>query len=919
MNFVCSLNSKVVGALHKTTGKIEAGGDFSAFNSGWVKSILTSQEIADNVKQRNALCAWHLVDGKREKNNTNPIEAGLIIIDIDNQADHKDKDGNKVQKQEITWEEAKELEICKNYLSVAYDSPSATDNWPRFRLVFGLEKSIYDPDFYQWFVREIAKQIPGSDIRATAAVNLFYGAKDEEGILYVSDNFIPASKINEALKVYLTVPKIDKGDKEDVESFLESLIVEDSGVNFEKLLSNSVKNILLGEPVDDRSMACTRAVKEIIGWANWLKANDITSCVSALTVAHQAFYAIYQYPAKGDGKFSRIVESIRDIDQIQPSIVMASEHDELAAWLRLKAVDRSLFDAKASDEVKESLKQTKPKPRNSILAIEDFGLEQEDTPTPTPSSTNYVATMSTPSTPTQLINLQKSNSNHKFGENDVADAIARSSSDKVLYDSFQDSFFKFREEKGVWMQQDEAHMKAKIIEHLKTFVSAGLLPNYKSATVNSIYSILQGELLQSVDEGAESIFTIGRSFIPFRNGALDSDTMEFFPGANKDLYFRYRHPYDWDKNAKCPKFMDWLKECLELDQTVLIRAFCRALLTGYTAGERFLHLVGPGRTGKSTMQQLMMALAGYHGTQSTSLEQIENNKFETFNLIGKRLVLLADEANYNKRMDTLKKLTSASDTIRAEKKYGKDSIQFKPECLVCIASNEHISSGDNTSGLERRRLTIAMNKVVDPTKVRNLLNVFSSSIDGEFTEELSGIVTWALSMPQSEMRSVFASPVRHAPSLALTDIEALRLNNPFVAWIDECILYAPNSTTIIGRGKLRPSLDEQELGLHVKNAYTELYASYQNYCIGCGYRACSKPNFVSRVVETMKNILKLKGIEKTQKQGVPALRGLRIKPFDVTSDRAAFGNDCLPNPVDYAQNPSDPKWEAAFLKHDAQT
>lgn len=139
MNFVCSLNSKVVGALHKTTGKIEAGGDFSAFNSGWVKTILTSQEIADNVKQRNALCAWHLVDGKREKNNTTPIEAGLIIIDIDNQADHKDKDGNKVQKQEITWEEAKELEICKNYLSVAYDSPSATDNWPRFRLVFGLE------------------------------------------------------------------------------------------------------------------------------------------------------------------------------------------------------------------------------------------------------------------------------------------------------------------------------------------------------------------------------------------------------------------------------------------------------------------------------------------------------------------------------------------------------------------------------------------------------------------------------------------------------------------------------------------------------------------------------------------------------------------------------------------------------------
>ena len=35
MNFICSINSKVAYALNKSTGKIEAGGDFSAFNSGW--------------------------------------------------------------------------------------------------------------------------------------------------------------------------------------------------------------------------------------------------------------------------------------------------------------------------------------------------------------------------------------------------------------------------------------------------------------------------------------------------------------------------------------------------------------------------------------------------------------------------------------------------------------------------------------------------------------------------------------------------------------------------------------------------------------------------------------------------------------------------------------------------------------------
>ncbi len=101
--------------------------------------------------------------------------------------------------------------------------------------------------------------------------------------------------------------------------------------------------------------------------------------------------------------------------------------------------------------------------------------------------------------------------------------------------------------------------------------------------------------------------------------------------------------------------MRWITSALGKGQEVLIQAFARALLTGYTAGERFLHLVGPGGTGKSTMQQLMVALAGFHGTHTSSLEVIETNKFESYNLIGKKLLLLTDESNYNRRMDVLQK------------------------------------------------------------------------------------------------------------------------------------------------------------------------------------------------------------------------------------------------------------------------
>ena len=35
MQFICSVNSKVVSALDAATGKIEAGGDFRSFNNNW--------------------------------------------------------------------------------------------------------------------------------------------------------------------------------------------------------------------------------------------------------------------------------------------------------------------------------------------------------------------------------------------------------------------------------------------------------------------------------------------------------------------------------------------------------------------------------------------------------------------------------------------------------------------------------------------------------------------------------------------------------------------------------------------------------------------------------------------------------------------------------------------------------------------
>ena len=104
MKFICSVNLGVVPHLDPELGKIASGGNFSAFNSGWDACELDTNELGEVLGKQAGLCAWHLQDGKRQKNQTGVIKAGLIIVDIDNQADHKDESGNKVQKQELTVE-----------------------------------------------------------------------------------------------------------------------------------------------------------------------------------------------------------------------------------------------------------------------------------------------------------------------------------------------------------------------------------------------------------------------------------------------------------------------------------------------------------------------------------------------------------------------------------------------------------------------------------------------------------------------------------------------------------------------------------------------------------------------------------------------------------------------------------------------
>ena len=145
------------------------------------------------------------------------------------------------------------------------------------------------------------------------------------------------------------------------------------------------------------------------------------------------FYAVYRYPAEVDGKFSRIIDGIRDVDSVMPSVMMASEHRELAAQ-RLKKCDKQTFESRNRRNQSQS-HQNKTKTENSILNIEDFQLTSLCHSGRRLNINTDIKSKMSPQTPAQLVNLANAQQQRAFAENDVAELIATNQGDDYLYDS----------------------------------------------------------------------------------------------------------------------------------------------------------------------------------------------------------------------------------------------------------------------------------------------------------------------------------------------------------------------------------------------------------------------------------------------------------------------------------------------------
>ncbi len=472
-----------------------------------------------------------------------------------------------------------------------------------------------------------------------------------------------------------------------------------------------------------------------------------------------------------------------------------------------------------------------------------------------------------------------------WSQSDLADWLAEKYKGKLAWNSDKQEWYHYSSvTKGIWTVGSTERIGRLVKSELRAaankIVKAGKKkPNYTISFVNGVIALLKYDL--EVDKWDEA-----EGLLPMLNGVLDLKTRKLLPHSPQNR-LTWCLPYEYNPLATCEPIQEWLMTMCGGDRSLvqLMRAYLLGIVTGRTDWQKYLELIGPGGTGKSTFTRLAIALVGQENVHTTTLHKLEKSKFETASIAGKRLVLINDSERYAGDVTKLKNLTG-QDTLPYEVKFKQSSCGFTPDALVIVSTNEVIQSSDYTSGLARRRISVPMSQKIKGSSQKNLIEHKNGLMRGEFLPYIPGLLNWVLEMDSESATEIVKNYEARVPSLLAMKAKTLVETNPIADWLDNLIIYDPTAKTNVGVAKRDKDSNSPFWYLDTDKW---LYPNYCEYCHNSGTKAVSLRRFVNLLSDLGKNQLDL-DISKQRDRSGSYFVGLKIRADEDDSPPLVTGN-----------------------------
>jgi P4 family phage/plasmid primase-like protien len=242
-------------------------------------------------------------------------------------------------------------------------------------------------------------------------------------------------------------------------------------------------------------------------------------------------------------------------------------------------------------------------------------------------------------------------------------------------------------------------------------------------------------------------------------------------------------PFAYDPLAGCPTWHAFLQDIWGTDPESVdcLQEMFGYILSGDSSQQKFFNIIGPRRSGKGTINKVLVSLLGQHNTVAPQLEEL----CDTFGLqpwIGKLLASYTDarapERNRGAVVSQLLRIVGG-DTVTVNRKNKEAWSGYLPTRIV-IYSNEALQLTENSNALTGRMIVLKMSN--------SFYGKEDVGLADKLAKELPGIFNWAIEGQQRRMAREgqrFAQPTTGRELLELME----ELGNPIGSFVTDALRY----------------------------------------------------------------------------------------------------------------------------------
>lgn len=328
-----------------------------------------------------------------------------------------------------------------------------------------------------------------------------------------------------------------------------------------------------------------------------------------------------------------------------------------------------------------------------------------------------------------------------------------------------------------------------------------------------------------------------RTLINVQNGVVSRQTLQFSP-HEPDFASVIQIPVEFDADATCPQFEQFLREFLPEDCQRAIRQFLGYCLVPDIRHKLAFLFLGEPNSGKTQLLNLISEMLGKENCSSASLTTLTTRTFGTVDLFGKLANICGDiDSTTLKETGTFKQIVGG-DPLRAEQK-NQPAFKFNPYARLIFSANKIPGTTDHTNAYYQRWYIFPTLRQTKPRED------WDPNLVAKWMTEASGILNLAL----AGLRDLDAAKQFDLPSSVAAAHRQYRLESDSGAGFvdEECELDPATRVT----GKV-------------------LYLAYQAWISNTGRVALNRPNFYER-------LLAIPGVGRVDPKGLATFTGLKVR------------------------------------------